>query len=373
MGSVEWGEYTLGDLFDITSTSSFNEDGLVEGTEYDYVTRTSKNQGVMRTSGFVNEEKLNEAGVWSLGLLQMDFFYRKKKWYAGQFVRKIIPKIDIPIKTVPFFSTVLNHQKPVMLSVLVRDVDKTFKNMKVKLPTINGKIDFDFMETFIKQIEAEHIKDVTDFLKVMSLEDCSLSKEEQGFIGHTSFDSEALDQKLKSVSWEEYPMNKLFRRITTKKLSYKAKDLPTRATGEHILPCLTSSFRNQGLNYYAPKKDATVIKHVISLPSNSDVYRAYYQPHEFTVLSDSYAIEWIKDGTVLTAEQYLFLVTCINKVTDLPIYSYKEKLGGWNVVKDKKISLPVSEGKIDFALMDMLIRIIEKYQIKDISCYVKKI
>lgn len=76
LNKVEWGEFRLGELFDISNTSSFNADKLVEGDDYDYVTRTSNNQGVLRTTGFVNKENINEAGVWSLGLLQMDFFYR---------------------------------------------------------------------------------------------------------------------------------------------------------------------------------------------------------------------------------------------------------------------------------------------------------
>lgn len=77
---VEWGEYRLGDLFEIENTLSFNVDSLVDGTDYDYVTRTSSNQGILRESGFVNKENINQAGTWSLGLLQMDFFYRRKPW-----------------------------------------------------------------------------------------------------------------------------------------------------------------------------------------------------------------------------------------------------------------------------------------------------
>lgn len=83
MSKVEWGEFKLGDLFDIECTLSFNADRLVDGDEFDYVTRTSSNQGILRRTGFVNKENINDAGVWSLGLLQMDFFYRKRKWYAG--------------------------------------------------------------------------------------------------------------------------------------------------------------------------------------------------------------------------------------------------------------------------------------------------
>ena len=74
MDSVQWGEYRLGDLFDIEKTLSFNTDKLIEGDEFDYVTRTSLNQGILQSTGFVNEENINEAGTWSLGLLQMDFF-----------------------------------------------------------------------------------------------------------------------------------------------------------------------------------------------------------------------------------------------------------------------------------------------------------
>ena len=37
LNGVEWGEYRLGDLFDINNTLSFNTDKLVDGDEYDYV------------------------------------------------------------------------------------------------------------------------------------------------------------------------------------------------------------------------------------------------------------------------------------------------------------------------------------------------
>lgn len=116
MQTVKWGEFKLGDLFEIENTLSFNSDRLVDGAEYDYITRTSLNQGILQTTGFVNEENINPAGTWSLGLLQMDFFYRNKPWYAGQFVRKIVPKITIPENAILFFQTLLNLQKPILFS-----------------------------------------------------------------------------------------------------------------------------------------------------------------------------------------------------------------------------------------------------------------
>ena len=136
----------------------------------------------------------------------------------------------------------------------------------------------------------------------------------------------------------------MIEKLKTKKLPYKAKLLPTIPTGKNILPCLTSSFQNQGLNYYAPIDGATV-------------------------LSDAYAIDWIYDDCKLTRNQYLFIVMCINKVTDLSIYSYKNKLGGWNVVKDKYILLLKVNGKIALDFMNDFISAIIKTAIQDVVIY----
>lgn len=152
-------------------------------------------------------------------------------------------------------------------------------------------------------------------------------------------------------------------------MNFKAEDLPKQSIGKYILPCLTSSFRNQGLIYFVPKDGATILKNVISIPSNSDVYRAYFQSNEFTVLSDAYAIRWIYDDVKLSPNQYLFAVLCINKVTDLPIYSYKNKLGGWNVLKNKYIQLPIKDGAIDFEFMGSFIAELEAQRIAELEAY----
>ena len=343
-------------MFEIEKTSSLNTDKLVDGREFDYITRTSFNQGILQRTGFINEDSLNPSGTWSLGLLQMDVFYRQREWYAGQFVRKITPKFKMKNSVITFFTTILNSLKPILLSVLVRDVNKTFLDLNIFLPTKNGEIDFDFMESFIAELDA--------YLTVADLKDYELSLEEEKVL-----------KDLGKYDWQEFKMGDLFERISTKKLPYKAKELQREPKGEYTLPVLTSSFMNQGLNYFAPKTDATILKNVISIPSNSDIYRSYYQSRDFSVLSDAYAIKWKDKDNKLSPNGYLFAVSCINKVTDLPIYSYKNKLGGWNVVKKKHIKLPVNKnGGIDFTYMETLTKAIKKLVIKDVVlCADKKI
>lgn len=90
----------------------------------------------------------------------MDFFYRKNPWYAGQFVRKIASKISLNYNSIPYFTTILNKQKHKLMSVLVRDVDSTFLNGNIQLPTKDGKIDFEYIELFTTAIQKLVIKDV---------------------------------------------------------------------------------------------------------------------------------------------------------------------------------------------------------------------
>lgn len=357
--NVKWGEFNIRNLFNIENTLSFNTDRLVDGNEYDYITRTSLNQGILKTTGYVNDNNINPAGNWSLGLLQMDFFYRKRPWYAGQFVRKITPKFKVTDNIALFFTTVLNRLKNKLLSVLVRDIDKFFLDSKISLPiTDEGKADFDFISSFMEELETEYIKVLGAYLKVAGFENYELTDNEKDSLIN-----------IKERGWSDYKLGNLFEEISTITLPYKAKELPKNPTGEFILPCLTSSFRNQGLNYYAPKKGATILKNVISIPSNSDVYRAYFQSNEFTVLSDAYAIHWKDSSMQISQNQYLFMVMCINKVTDLPIYSYKNKLGGWNVVKNKYIKLPTKDNKIDFDFMETFITAIKKLVLKYLITY----
>ncbi len=232
------------------------------------------------------------------------------------------------------------------------------KNTVIKLPTKNGKIDFGFMESFIVELEAERITELEAYLIATGLKDCTLTAEEE----------KVLD-KFKNIEWGEFRLGVLFEKINTKKLSFKADELPKQIIDKYTLPCLTSSFKNQGLNYFVPKDGATILKNVISIPSNSDIYRAYFQSNEFTVLSDAYAIRWIFNGVKLLPNQYLFAVQCINKVTDLSIYSYKNKLGGWNVVKNKYIQLPIKNDKPDFEIMETFISAIQKLVVKDVVLY----
>jgi len=200
-------------------------------------------------------------------------------------------------------------------------------------------------------------------LKVSWLDNCVLTSEEKKVL--EDFESGKFE-------WGEFRMWDLFEKLSTKKLPFKASELLTEQTNEYNLPCLTSSFKNQWLNYFVPKDNLTILKNVISIPSNSDVYRAYFQSRDFTILSDAYAIDWINNKSLKNHKHGLFSVVSINKVTNLKIYSYKNKLGGWNVVQNKYIQLPIKNNQPDYGVMEILISAVQKVVVKDLVGYVNK-
>lgn len=362
--NVEWGEYKIGDLFDVSTSKGYDAGKMTfldkNNFTYEFIGRTRDNYGVQ---GYVEKLDTNPNNENTISVSQVGAVHaqlRKNKWYSSQnmFVLTANNKSIINLFVVASIDRVLGeyggYSSYPTLSKL--------KEHKIKLPTINGKINFEFIESFISELEAQGIAELEAYLIASNLKDYKLKDSEINAIDN-----------LKKITWKDFKMGDLFERVNTKKLPYKAKELPKEPTDNYNLPVLTSSFMNQGLNYFAPKASATVLKNVISIPSNSDVYRAYFQSREFSVLSDAYAIEWKYKNSELSPNGYLFTVSCINKVTDLPIYSYKNKLGGWNVVKNKYIKLPVDKnGDIDFIFMENITQAIKKLVIKDVSIYSDK-
>ncbi|GAA9173166.1 hypothetical protein BTM356_12920 [Helicobacter pylori] len=257
LNAIKWGEFKLGDLFEIEKTLSFNKDALTQGQDYDYITRTSQNQGVLQTTGFVNAENLNPPFTWSLGLLQMDFFYRKKSWYAGQFMRKITPKTEIENKInsriAHYFTTLLNALKRPLLSVLVRDIDKTFREQKIQLPlkptaktqTLDG-IDFNFMEKFIAELEQCRLAELEAYLKATGLSNTTLSSDEQNALN--VFNNSIGGNTPCGLTWQSFKLGDLFEIRPTK--AYKL-------TNSHLFdsnaknPVVTNSSLNNGISGYS--------------------------------------------------------------------------------------------------------------------------
>lgn len=347
---IEWQEKKLADIFSIENTLSFNKDKLVEGVDFDYVTRTSQNQGVLKTTGFVNNENINEAGTWSLGLLQMDFFYRDKPWYAGQFVRLVRPKFKFNRDVALYFSTIMNKQKKRLLSGLVRDVDEAFLNTKVNIPFKNNRIAFDYMEQFIATLKAERVATLKAYLEVTGLDNYHLTEEEQELLDNI----DNLESKY-GIEWKEFRLDGLFGR------SSRGRRLKSFDRINGALPFVTAGEANMGISAYIGNNVHTFPPNTITI----DMFgSAKYRNYEYGA-DDHVAVVHSNHLPELVV---LYITTAIHKSSHSGKFDYSRNFYASDA-DELLIQLPISSSNLAIDFMKTYISVVKKQVIKDVVLF----
>ena len=162
--TVQWGEFKLGDLFDIlTSKKRFdaNKVELVENCGHPYVVRTSSGNG---QKGFIDEDEiyLNDGNTISFGQDTATMYYQEVPYFTGDKIKILKSKLSRFGKTNAqfFLATMRNSFQNFTWGSSSFNVS-IIANQKIQLPlTKNNEIDYATMETFIKAVEKLVIKDV---------------------------------------------------------------------------------------------------------------------------------------------------------------------------------------------------------------------
>ena len=311
----------------------------------------------MQTTGFVNQENINPAGTWSLGLLQMDFFYRNKPWYAGQFVRKIVPKIIIPDGAKLFFQTLLNLQKSKLLQVLVRNVDETFRNITIQLPqTENKKINFGFMESFEHKLEKSRLLRLEAYLFTTDPIHHKLTPKDHSILN--SFNN---------LKWKKFRIGDLFEKLPVKK-ALKA-NVRKYQNNEFHVPVVYCKYGDNGIMYWGREGDFTTYKNVISVVYNGAIAagKVYAQRENTGILAESYFIRLRNNPE----NHFVNLFCSVALEKNLyHIYS-RDYLATWdNRVENSIVWLPAKRNGIpDFEIMEKLIIAMQKIVVADVAKY----
>ena len=280
--------------------------------------------------------------------MQMDFFYRRKPWYAGQFIRKIIPKFEITEGSVLFFTTLLNMQKPKLLSVLVRDVDKTFLNIVIRIPVLeNGKIDFDFISSFIAELEAERIKELEAYLAVAGLKDYVLTETERNAL-----------YNYKNWEWNTFNLEDLFGKSTRGKRLKSADRIP----GE--LPFVTAGEADEGISDFIGNDVTVFSENTTTIDMfGSAKYRNYrYGGDDHVAIVHTEALPKLAS---------IFVTSAIHKSSHNGQFDYSKNF----YAKDAdalNIQLPSQNGLPDYDRMVTLISAIQKEVIKDVVLFANR-
>ena len=155
----EWGEFRVGELFEVKISKSVDKGGLefAEDGEYDFIGRTPLNNGIQ---GRLNKLKFeaNQEGTYSIAQIGMHVCqYRGRKWYASQNIFVLTPFAEKSHKANKFIATVITRYLDCAYgedTYATYPTAKTLPHLKIKLPVDKtGQPDWAYMEEYMRKVE----------------------------------------------------------------------------------------------------------------------------------------------------------------------------------------------------------------------------
>jgi hypothetical protein len=224
------------------------------------------------------------------------------------------------------------------------------KNTIISLPTQNGKIDFDFMESFISELEGERIAKLEAYLLASGLKNFSLTVEEHQVL--KDFENE-------KIEFREFTYKSIFNRIV------QGRRLKKDDQTSGNIPFVMAGITNTGVVNY-------ISNPVASFPKNSitvDIFgNVFYRDYDFGAGDDT-GVYW-NDEKKYSKENMLFFATSMEKSIKGK-FDYGNKLRSSQSL-DFKMKLPSIENKPNYEIMKTLISAIQKLVINEVVLYVDK-
>lgn len=280
----------------------------------------------------------------TISLADRGVFYattQNEDFHIGTRVKALIFKDGKKSKNVRlFFSSAINKLQILFTDYSSNATDKLPK-YKIQLPVLNGQIDYNFMESFIEELEAERIEELEAYLSVSGLKDTQLTADELS----------ALD-KFNSIKWKKFNLETLFGKSTRGK-RLKGDD---RIGGN--LPFVTAGETDEGISAFI-SNDVEIFS---SNTTTIDMFgSAKYRNYNYGA-DDHIAVVHTENLSKYAA---IFVTSACHKSAHNGDFSYSRNFYAKDADK-LYISLPVKNEQPDYELMSTLISAIQKLVIADV-------
>ena len=229
------------------------------------------------------------------------------------------------------------------------------KNTVIKLPIKNKKIDFDFMESLIIELEAERISKLKTYLLASGLKDYSLTDEEQ----------KALDDfKSGKIKFKEFKINTQFS-VDSYKKRFDANKVKILEYGK--FPYVVRQGTNNGQKGYIDE-DIQYLNDGNTISFGQDTATMYYQEKPYFT-GDKIKIVKPKKSE-FNKKNALFLITTMRK--SFSSFTWGGSSFNVDIINNQPMNLPIKSNHPDYKMMETLISAIQKQIIKDIVLYTDK-
>ena len=340
-------------MFEVEGTKSLDSNAITFVKKgINFVGRTFEDNGIQGKIDKRDFEPNNPYTITATVIGNYKYVkYQKEPYYCSQNINKLTPKTIFErwnekiayfiIASIQRFVSQYDGQQG---GYKLEDI----KNHIIELPLKNNKIDFDFMETFVAELEAQRVAELKNYLEVSGLDDYELSNRELEVL--KSYDS---------VEWGEYRIGDLFDSYNG---NFDIQKKHINDIGEYVI---TAGVSNNGI---LGKSD---IEAKIFNPKTITVDMfgyAFYRSFKYKMVTHARVFSLVPKFKI-TENQGMFLESSLSYLKKL--FGY-ENMCSFAKIKNLTTTLPLKNGKIDFDFMETYISAITKLAIKDVVKYADK-
>ncbi len=366
LNAIKWGEFSYETIYELQKTTKLlSKKDCVENGKIPLFTSDSKNNGIV---GYVNckpsyKLKNNQCMV-VFGDHTRTFNIAKNDFCIADNVKVLKPIKDFSIRILLFINTMWG--KKIIDKGYARhwSLAKTAKIQLPLKPTANTQtlkdIDFNFMETFIAELEQCRLAELEAYLKATGLENTTLSSDEENALN--LFNNSIGGNTPCGLRWQSFKIVDIFEVKNTRNIL--ARDV-VKDSG--TTPYLCASKENNAVNSYI-NYNADFLDKGNCIFIGGKTFVVTYQQKDF-YSNDSHNLAlYLKDTHSKTKLNQLFIITCIYKALNNK-YSWGDSISNTKIQNDS-ILLPTNQhGKIDFHFMHTLINALMKQTIQGVVQY----
>lgn len=340
---VEWGEFKIGNLFDVSNVKGRPAENYNSGNT-PYISSSGTNNAVI---SFVeaNENIITNSGVITVDPIKGVCFYHDYDFvgrgFSGASVNILINK-NLNKFSGQFICTVIQKTSMSKASYGYLFNGNRLRNGKILLPIDSqGQPNWQFMEDYIKQEQKQQAQKIIDYYERKLVE---LAEDVVG---------------LDKVEWKTFRFTEVFQEIQRGKRLKKANQT------DGPKPYISSTSENNGVDAFIGNETGVrKFEDVLTLANSGSVGSTFYQQFEF-VASDHV--------TALKSENadkyaYLFLSTVVKRLEEK--YSFNREINDTRIKREKVILPADKEGNPNFQYMSDFVKKLELDKVQEVLEYI---
>ncbi|XNZ27752.1 restriction endonuclease subunit S [Helicobacter pylori] len=381
LNAIKWGEFKLGDLFEIYTGSLLSQEDLAKG-DIVRISVKSDNNGVY---GHFDTLKNKKARHFE-NFISVNFF-------GNCFYHPYLASVEMKVHVLKLKNHLLTRRVGLFLA---NQLNKCFygqftygtqlsssklkhNNFKIQLPlkptaktqTLKD-IDFDFMEKFIAELEQCRLAELQAYLKASGLENTTLSNDEENALNvfNDKNSGGGGGNTPCGLTWQHFKLGDLFEVLSSKKI-YHANTIKIHDTQiENSYPYVVRAATNNGIKGFIVD-DPTFANEKNTLSFAQDTFTVFYQKQPYFTGNK---VKILKPKFAFKSPKILYFISAILQFILKPL---TWGLGSTTEsIAEFKFSLPLKPTAntqtldgIDFHFMHTFINALMKQTIQGVAEY----